>query len=121
MTVKEIINSDWREKIGKKKVYKALLEIKPLEKYSNLKRVPLEKIEKFLFMCQSKYDVQLSLIYVSNTARDDGFVYTGGISDGSGKILETVHGIELYEVIAKGAIKIWSMIKKGEAKKRKSK
>lgn len=119
MTVKEYLNSDWREKSGKKKVYDALLKIKPLEKYSNYKRVPLDKIEKFLFICQSKYDIQMSLIYVSGTARDEGFVYTGGISNKEGKMLETVHGIELYEVVAKGAIRIWDMIKKGEVKKRK--
>lgn len=119
MGIKEIMRADFRTESGRETVNEALLKIAPLEKYAKYDRVPLEKIEKLLFKCQKKYDVRLTIVYISSSARDESFVYSGGISDLKGNMIDTVHGIEVYELFAKSAIKIWNMIKKKEVKRRK--
>lgn len=119
MNLKDVMKADFRTKKGKDLVNDALIEIAPLSKYSSLKRVPLEKIERLLFKCQERYDVKLTLIYISGSANYESFVYSGGISDLKGNMIDTVHGIEIYELFAKSAIRIWSMIKNKEVKRRK--
>lgn len=119
MNIETLLSIDYRAESSKKFLQKTLLKIKPLEKYSNYDKVPLEKIEKLLFKLQQKYDVNIALIYTSGKANNDFFVYSGGISkDSANKIICAVHAVEIYELFAKMLIKVWDMKKKGELKKR---
>lgn len=119
MKADKVILVDYRTEIGKEKVQEALLKIKPLSKYDNEEKVPLEKIEKLLFQIQKKYKAGMAIICVSGKANDESLVYTGGIADDEGKVICAIHGIEVYELLAKTAIKLWDLKQEGKIERRK--
>lgn len=115
MTTKELLEADFRNDAQRRAVQKALLKMKPFSKLCG--EVPLEKLEKFVFLSQRKYLVYMGSIFVS-VANDMPVYQVYFRNDKSMKEMGFVCGCSLYELMAKACIKIWSMIAKNEIEKR---
>lgn len=117
MTTKEIMELDFRESESHKIMQKALRKIEPLAKCDG-EKVPIEKVEKLLFMLQKRYYVETRGVLASCT--EDQPLYTITVNDVyDNKIIGNVYGITLYEVMSKAVVLIWSNIKGQAIKKRK--
>lgn len=118
MKTEDILNLDYREKENKQIIQKALLNIKPLSKFSD-EKVPIEALEKLLHMICNKYKVWLRNISCDSLASDDGNIWRCEIIDESNlTTMKRLYGICLYELIAKIVIFLWSENKKEKLKRR---
>lgn len=115
MTTEQILNTNLTE--NRKLLENVLSKIGPLAKYNG--KPTMEQLERFVFLMQKKYEVSTLWILVSN--ENDTPVYTMSFRN-SHEISEesyaigTVHGMTLYETLAKASALLWSY--KGRLKKR---
>ena len=113
MTLDEIMNLSCKDDEGKVKLNKALRKIKTFRDYEE---ISLEQLEKFVKKVVYKYDVTLQYITISRM--DGRLIYTLSTKNDKGEWLGTVYAISMYELFAKLSIKLYSMIKNEEVKKR---
>ena len=118
MKTNEILELDYREKENKQIIQKALLNIKPLSKFSDEKQVPLESLEKLLHMICSKYKVWLRYISQDPRASDDGDIWRCEVIYENNLHHENIYGICIYEIFAKLVIFLWSEKKKNKLEQR---
>lgn len=119
MTTDQLLQLDCRVAENCRTIQKALRKMKPFSKVDMGEDVPLVKIEKMLRLMLSKYQVDITWIFVSHD--DENMRYTISLRDdgGEGGLSQTVYGITLYEVMCKAAICIWSLAKRGILKERR--
>lgn len=113
MKTERILMLDYREEETKEIIQKVLRKIKPLSKYSEECDIPLEAIEKLIFVLAQKYAITPQWLMMSF---HDGVtsVYSVGVKTTTDhKWIGTIHGMCLYEVFAKLAIKMYSEVKQG--------
>ena len=121
MKTNDILELDYRKEENKQIIQKALLNIKPLSKFSDEsgKPIPLESLEKLLHMICKKYKVWVRYISQDPKASDDGDIWRSELVDESNlRSMKMVYGICLYELIAKIVIFLWSENKKEKLKRR---
>lgn len=110
MKTDELLNLDFRDEKNKKIIQKALKKIKPLSRYEQ--DVPIEALEKLLFLMCKKYNIVPNWITMSFTANDKNTVYSANVQSGKNfKSFGYVHGMCLYELMAKLCIKIYAIVK----------
>lgn len=113
MKTDQILNLDYREEEAKEIIQKVLRKIKPLSKYSDEDVIPLEAIEKLIRVLSQKYEIapQWLMISLHESAVN---IYSIGVKTTTDhKWLGTIYGMQLYEIFAKLAIKMYSEIKQG--------
>lgn len=114
MKTDQILNLDYRKEESKKIIQKVLRKIKPLSRYSDERDVPIEAIEKLIRVICQKYEIMpqwMSMSYHERTL----CIYSIGIKTTTDhKWLGTVHGMCLYEIFAKLAIKMYSEVRSGK-------
>lgn len=113
MTLDDIMNLNYKNKKEKEKLNNALKKIKP---FRNLEDISLEYLEKFIKKAVYKYDIILQYISVSRINGE--LMYTLSTKNEKGEWLGTIYAISIYELFAKLSIKLYSMIKNEEVKKR---
>lgn len=119
MKTKDILELDYRRKENKQIIQKALINIKPLSKFSDEKQIPQESLEKLLHMICSKYKVWVRYISQDPRASEDGDIWRCEIIDESNlHQMVLIYGICIYELIAKIVIFLWSENKKEKLKRR---
>lgn len=114
MTIQEILNIDYREEENKEKIQKALHKIKPFKKFND--EIPLEKLEKLLFIFHKKYGIKLEQISTDGYGNESNFIWKALILVDKIENYKNyyVYGISFYEVLAKASLFIYSMIKERE-------
>lgn len=112
MKTDEILNLDYRKGENKEIIQKVLTKIKPLSKYSD-EKVPLEAIEKLIYVLCQKYEITPQWMTMSFKESTLGIYSIGVKTTTDHKWLGNVYGICLYEVFAKLAIKMYSEVKSG--------
>lgn len=118
MKTSEILDLDYRESESKEIINKVLCKMKPLAKYSDEEKVPLEAIEKALGVMVRKYNILMMYITPTFIPTNKENLYAVSFRERVGeKWLGNVYGCCLYEVMAKSAIKVYSMIKNNEIQK----
>lgn len=118
MKTNEILELDYREKENKQIIQKALLNIKPLSKFSDETEVPFDSLEKLLHMICSKYKVWIRYITQDPRASDDGDIWRSEIIYEDNLHSQKVYGICMYELFAKLVIFLWSEKKRERLIKR---
>lgn len=110
MKIEEILNLDCRDKKNAEALQAMLKKIKPLSKHEG--KVPIESLEKLVFVLSSKYDVTPQYVFVDIYANGSSLVYSCNVlSKGDRELLGTVYGATLYELFAKLALKMFSEVK----------
>lgn len=118
MKTKEILELDYSQSENKKIIQKALKKIKPFSKYED-EDVKMCKIEKFIGVAVKKYDLCVRDISFAGITIDNKCIYSLHlINESKLQYFDTVYGCELYELIAKAAIYIYSLIKEEKVGKR---
>lgn len=118
MKTSEILDLDFRKQESKEIINKALCKVKPLAKYLDGERVPLEAIEKVLGVMIRKYNITIMYITPTYIPTNKENLYSISFRERVGtKWLGNVYGCCIYEVMAKSVIKVYSMIKNNEVQK----
>lgn len=116
MTTQQVLMLDCREEESMEIIQKVLHKITPLSKFKG--DVPLEMVEKLIHKMVKKYFVRIQWItHTSIPYRLDEDEQWWSISlkqDDTHAWLGSISGYTMYEVLAKTAIKIYAMVKKGE-------
>ena len=114
MTVNEIIALDFRKEENKKKIQKALRKIKPFEKIGIEEDVPIEKLEKFMFLVCKKYSVRVQYMFFPCFSKDsEVLMYSLSIKrDDTHEWITSIHTISVYEAFAKVCIALYYITKK---------
>lgn len=120
MTTYDILNLDYREKENVKKIQKVLLKIKPLMKFSDEEVIPIEALDKIIYLICKKYKVWVRSIMQSPKSSDYGNIWSCQIVDTDTlDTIQEIYGITIYEVFAKVVIYLWSVKEKGKIKSRR--
>lgn len=110
MTTNDLLELDCRNAENLKTLKKALTKIDPLK---DVEDVQFEKLEKLINLFKKRYIVNIPMIL---SCSNDGY-YSMSIEI-KGKKSRWIYGITIYEAYAKASIFLWSMLKKGNLKKR---
>lgn len=114
MTTNEVMNLDCRKEENRRIIQKVLRQIKPLSKYSDECDIPFEAIEKAIVVMTKKYNMRVRSFTPDMFANDSHVIWSAMlINETNYKVIDQVHGITLYEVFAKVAIRLYSEVKKG--------
>lgn len=110
MTTNDLLNLDCRNAENLKALKRALTKIDPLK---DIEDIQFEKLEKLINLFKKKYVVSIPMIL---SCSKDGY-YTMSI-EAKGNKTRLVYGITMYETFAKASILLWTMLKKGNLRKR---
>ena len=114
MTTKEVVNLDYRKEENQEIIQRVLRQIKPLSKYSDEYEIPLNALEKAIAVMCKKYAMHVQSIMADTFANEERIIWRAMlISEDGFKIIDAVHGISMYELLAKIAIRLYAEIKKG--------
>lgn len=112
MTTSEIMNLDFRKEESQEIIQRVLRKIKPLAKYSEEETIPLEMLEKVVRVVCLKYSVCVHWISQDIHANEQETIWRAIlINETDLKDVGTVYGISIYELFAKMAIKLHSLIR----------
>ena len=113
MTTNQVLQLDCREEENKKIIQKVLKQIKPLSKYSEEEEIPFWAIEKAITVMSKKYNVRVRDFSPDIWANKNETIWRGVVINDTDLTTICVYGITLYEVFAKVAIQMYSMVRKG--------
>lgn len=113
MKIREILDLDCRVEENKQYLLKALKKIPPLAKYDE---IPLEAIEKAIGTMTRKYTIMIQYICPSYINNNDSIYCVSLKLIDPYQWLENVYGCNLYEVMAKTALRMYAEVKKGTVK-----
>ena len=114
MKTNDIMNLDCRKKENQEIIQKVLRQIKPLSKYSGECDIPFSAIEKVMTVLCKKYCLRIKELIPDIWSSNDGILWRIIlINETNEKVIDTVYGISMYEVFAKGAIRLYAEVKKG--------
>lgn len=112
MKTSEILQLDCREVNNRQVIQKVLRKVKPLAD-SPEKNVPLPLIEKLITLLSKKYNMSIREFVPDVRSNSTGMIWRATITnDTDFQVLQTVHGLSVYEVFAKSAIYMYSMREK---------
>lgn len=108
MNTNQILNLDCRIEGNKEIIQKALRKIKPLAKCKE-DIIPIEKIEKCIFVLCRNYNILPRGILTDEFSSDDGIIWKFEFVNASNlERFGICYGISFYEVLAKSAIMLFS-------------
>lgn len=113
MTTNQVLQLDCREEKNKKVIQKVLKQIKPLSKYSDEQEIPFWAIEKAITVMSKKYNMRVYGFTPDIWANENETVWRATVIDETNLSITVVYGITLYEVFAKTAVQMYSMVRKG--------
>lgn len=112
MTTGEIMNLDFRKEESREIVQKVLRKIRPLAKCSEEEDVPMEMLEKVVRVVCLKYNVWVYRISQDIHANENETIWSALlVNDADMKDIGYVYGISMYELFAKMAIKLHSLVR----------
>lgn len=114
MDTKKILNLDYRDPENQEIIQKVLRQIKPLSRFSEETEIPLSAIERAISVMCKKYNMRVSNICSDVYGNDTLIIWRASIiTEHNYKTVWVVHGISMYELMAKVAIALYAEVKKG--------
>lgn len=117
MTTQQILNLNTiKNPEANEIIQKALRKIKPLSKYEDMEEdIPLELVEKVIHTIISKYNVCIQWIsHESRLAIPEVYWSVSLKTSDTHKWLGSIQAANMYELLAKVAIKLYVMVKNEE-------
>ena len=117
MTTQEILNMNAKTFPAANEIIQGVLrKIKPLSKYEDMEEdIPLELVEKVIHTIVSKYHVRIQWITHESRLNIPEVYWSVSIkTDDTHKWLGSIQAATMYELLAKTAIKLYSLVKKEE-------
>lgn len=117
MTTQQILNLNTRKNPEANEIIqKVLRKIKPLSKYEDMEEdIPLELVEKVIHAIVSKYHVRIQWItHESRLSIPEVYWSISVKTDDTHKWLGSIQAATMYELLAKTAIKLYSLVKAEE-------
>lgn len=118
MKLKEALISDVRKEGVWEELHNLLCKIPPLKKYSSDNRVPIEKLEKLMWLFDEKYGVRMQYIMLipqkslRGNHKVDEYFYSCSIKNKHDQSwVGTVHGQTIYECYVKMVLLSYGHIK----------
>ena len=119
MKVEDILAIDCTKEEGKETLNKALYNIKQFAEYKESgKQVPLAKLEKLIDKICRKYYLATQYMWFSRLKENVTWYSVSIKKDDDGEWLGAVYGVSIYELFAKVAIFLYSLIHSGKVKER---
>ena len=112
------INLDYRDKKNKIKIQKLLRELPPLAKFPGGKIIELIEVENAMEYMINKYEVCVQWISFNINPMDDHRYTASVMCTKDLSYISSIYAVEMYELVAKLAILIYSEIKSGRIPKR---
>lgn len=116
MTVRQIIETDFRKEEGRKIIQKALKKIGKFAEYEE--DVPISEIERFIFAVTRKYQICVQYLFFPKKHKEVEYYCADIKRDDNDEWISAVYAVQIYEMFAKIAILMYSIVKKGEIPKR---
>jgi hypothetical protein len=117
MTTEQILRLDGTyNEDNKNTIQKVLRQIKPLSRYSEEERVPIEALEKMVTTITTKYAIQpqwITCTYYGDLAKQYGHYSCGVKTSDTHAWLGTVSTSSLYELLSKLVIFMYAQVKSG--------
>ena len=117
MKLKEALVCDTRKEGSWEGINALLFKIPPLKKYESEGEVPLEALEKMLWVFAQKYNAQFQyMMPVIKKLEDKESInyYSCSFKTRDHQWIGTVHGVTLHECFAKGVLMCYGHIKRNE-------
>lgn len=118
MKLKDALISDVRKEGVWEELHEMLFKIPPLKKYGPVGNVPLEKLEKLMWMFNEKYGVQMQYIMLipqkapRGSNELDGYFYSCSVKNNHDQSwIGTVYGRTIYECYVKMVLLSYGYIK----------
>lgn len=109
--IEHILNLDYSDQQGRQAIDKTLRMIKPFRKYPMDAQVPLEKLEKLVYMLVNKYEITPQWINLTYDASIK-CLYSVSVKTTYNHVwLGRVYAMSIYELFIKLCIKLWAEIK----------
>lgn len=122
MTTEQLLNLKYESEAGKQKLQKALRKIKPFAKDPVDEQIPMEKLEKVVYLYLTTYEVTMQWISFALFDGNSKPTYQASFKRADDHSwLGNVYGQTAYELWIKMAIKLFSDIKHLEIPRRESK
>lgn len=112
MKLKDALICDVRTKGVWDELHELLFKVPPLKKYGPNGPIPLEKLEKLMWVFNEKYGIQLQYIMTVPQKGMDGFYYSCSLKTNHNNTwIGTVYGITIYECFVKMVLLSYGYIK----------
>lgn len=121
MKTNEILKLNFKEEKSQEIIQKVLKSIKPLQKYSNEEKVPLESLEKLIGLYSRKYNFSMQWLFFYVTEPKENIWNVSLRNDNNFERIEEIFGHNLYELLSKVAILMTHLIKSGKIELRQKK
>ena len=109
--IEHILNLDYSDLQGRQAIDKTLRRIKPFKKYPMDVQIPLEKLEKLVYMLVNKYEITPQWINLTYDASIK-CLYSASVKTTYNHVwLGRVYAMSIYELFVKLCIKLWAEIK----------
>lgn len=109
--IEHILNLDYSDPKGRQAIDKVLRRIKPFKKYSMDVQIPLEKLEKLVYLLVNKYEITPQWINLTYDASIK-CLYSVSVKTTYNHVwLGRVYAMSIYELFVKLCIKLWAEIK----------
>lgn len=111
---KQIMEMDYRVPENQKAIQRVLRQIKPLSKFPEGSDIPLSAIEKAIQVMDKKYEIGISDLVPDTHSNSNGTIWRATLVEHNNPFerLDAVHGLSIYEVLAKAAIRIYAEVRK---------
>ena len=113
MTTNQVLQLDCRKTENQQAIQKVLRQIKPLSRFSVEEDVPLWAIEKAITVMSKKYVMRIREFVPDVWANQKETIWRAIVVDETNLHTVSIYGITLYEVFAKCAVWMYSMVRKG--------
>lgn len=109
--IEHILNLDYSDPQGRQAIDKVLRRIKPFKKYPMDVHIPLEKLEKLVYLLVNKYEITPQWINLTYDASIK-CLYSVSVKTTYDHVwLGRVYAMSIYELFVKLCIKLWEEIK----------
>lgn len=121
MKIENIMQLDYRDESQKTKLMQYLRSFKPFSRYEESETISMDLIELYMDKIFKKYRCGIGYVFRANVRANlnQDKIWSASIKEKTGGVyLCTVHGITLYEVFVKLAIRLHYAAKNGEIQER---
>lgn len=113
MKTKDVLQLDCRQRENQKIIQRVLRQIKPLSKFAEGEDIPLSAIEKAIRVMDRKYGIGIKELEPDTSSSKEGTIWRATLQYQSNfKVVDTVYGLSLYEVMAKVAIRVYADVRR---------
>lgn len=119
MTTEQILNLECKTEEEKRIIQKELKKIKPFKKYSEEENVKINDLEKLIFVLSKRYMMRIREITFHFMVNENAWVWRSVlISDKTLHTLNVCYGTNVYDILSKSALMMYSEVERGIEKRK---